>query len=213
MYTGDSRSWLNHCSLEYLDTLRQAAQTIQKDRSLTSAQRMFGLEIEDLVQDRLEPNSGNPTAHMPSQSKNASDDMDGNIDSDLGISTMFDGEAPGHRTQDPDSEIDSMIIAAIDPVNSYVPDRFVDHSAQQIHARRTQALAELREATTALQTTGAGPNTKWVPIPDAGQLLSELYTLEAQLEGEPDAADSLEAVQAVIQGLLVGLEQGRNRSA
>lgn len=213
MYTGDSKSWLNHCSLEYLDTLRQAAQTIQKDRSLTGLQRIFGLEIEDLIQDRLQPKSGTPTVNMSAESKDASDDNNGNVDSDLGIDALFDGEAPGIRTQDSDFEIDSMIMAAIDPVNSYVPDRFVNLSPQQIHARRTQAFDQLREATAALQTTGAGPNTKWVPIPDAGQLLTELYTLEAQLEGEPDAADSLKAVRAVIQGLLVGLEQGRNRSA
>jgi hypothetical protein len=39
--------------------------------------------------------------------------------------------------------------------------------------------------------------------------LTELYEEEAQLKLQPEAADALEVVQAVIEALNVGLELGR----
>jgi hypothetical protein len=97
------------------------------------------------------------------------------------------------------------------PRNTYVPARYADDSPDVIHRRRTEALNNFRVAVTDMETHGVPADTQWVSFSNPGEVLDQLYELEASLEAE-DAADSLEAVQMVIRGLHVALRLGRARN-
>lgn len=128
---------------------------------------------------------------------------------DMSVKTTVAG--PSHATPALPQPLSDEDVPTSKPQNTYVPARYANDSPSLIHHRRTEALNNLRTAVTDMESNGAPADTQWVSFSNPGQVLEQLYELEASLEAE-DAADSLEAVQMVIRALHVALRLGRTRT-
>jgi hypothetical protein len=96
--------------------------------------------------------------------------------------------------------------------NTYIPEHMKNWESGKIATARAAAIATLRTKIADMQKNGVPNDEPWVPMPNAGEILVQLYQDEARLETE-DASDALECVRELIQGLEAALDQNNERTS